>query len=141
MALECYNNNALVYNWTVIILILETSMCILSLRNIRTHQSTCIIFCIFHKYFFRINLVHENNKRRGAYSKQHGNQTLQNVLQYNLYKWGLGTANILILPHFPVIISSKRFYRIFSLLTRIVYEYTLCRNCGTMGGYNGFVED
>ena len=50
MALECYK-------WNVIRLI---SICILSLRNFRTHQS--IIFCFPHKYF-KINLVHENNKR------------------------------------------------------------------------------
>ena len=44
MALECYNYNALVYNWCVITLILATSICILSLRNIRTHQSIIYIF-------------------------------------------------------------------------------------------------
>ena len=30
------------------------------------------------------------------------------LIQCNLYKWGLGTANILILPYSPVIISSKK---------------------------------
>ena len=47
-------------------------------------------------------------------------------VQYNLYKWGgLGKANILILPHSPVITISTKGDFTDSLLTRIVYEYSL----------------
>ena len=42
----------------------------------------------------------------------------------------LGTGNILIFPHSLVVISSKKacFTDYFSLLTRIVYEYSLLHN-------------
>ena len=49
VALECYNYNALVYNWTVTTLILASSICILSLRKLEPTK-VCIVFCIFHKY-------------------------------------------------------------------------------------------
>ena len=50
-------------------MILATTVSLLSLRTIRTHLN--IIFWNFEKKF-RVNLAHENNKRRGAYSGKHG---------------------------------------------------------------------